>query len=413
MGCYKKPRWAVLAWMLVIVMLVGCDIVEEASGPGAAGSETTVAQPTEVPAQPTRRSSAPLSDAQIGGASVARAQAQPTPTLIAADEVDALSEYERVINNVYRRTINGVVNLSGGRGTGSGFIIDQEGHIITNHHVIAQMQEIYITFADRSTARGRLVGTFPEGDIAVVRAEEMPAGATPVEFGDSGALQVGQIVVAVGSPLGLEQTVTSGIVSALNRSITEISRQQTEDTSLEGLIQTDAAINPGNSGGPLFDSRGRVIGMNTLIATRAQTPEAAGNIGLGFAVPVNRVQRVARQIIETGEYNRPRLQVTVFQVVPQIAEELGLSTTSGVMLGEVVQGGASDRAGLRGATRGVTVNGIQVPVDGDIITEINGAPVRSIGDLRNVIETQADPGDTVSVTFIREGVEQTTEVTLE
>ena len=201
--------------------------------------------------------------------------------------------------------------------------------------------------------------------------------------------------------------------SALNRSISEISRQESEDSSLQGLIQTDAAINPGNSGGPLFDSRGRVIGMNTLIATRAQSSETAGNIGLGFAVPVNRVKRVARQIIETGQYERPRLGISVFRILPQIAQQLNLPTTSGVMIGEVTAGGPADRAGLQGATRGAQINGQQYPVDGDIIIAINDVPVRSTGDLRNVLETQADPGDTVTVTYLREGREQQAQVTLQ
>jgi 2-alkenal reductase len=413
---WRRVTSALLA--LSIVVLAGCDVAQEGTQsdqsqlPTTGERAATQQRATQAP-EPTRRSSAPLGDSQIGGAGVASAQEEPTPTQLPASDQQALSEYERVINNVYRRTINGVVNLTDGQGTGSGYIIDTEGHIVTNHHVAGQMQEIYITFADRSTGRGRLVGTFPEGDIAIVKAEQLPPGATPVELGDSGALQVGQIVVAVGSPLGLEQTVTSGIVSALNRSIEDISRQESEDSSLQGLIQTDAAINPGNSGGPLFDARGRVIGMNTLIATRAQSSETAGSIGLGFAVPVNRVKRVARQIIETGEYRRPRMGISVFRVLPQIAQELNLPTTSGVMIGEVSPGGPADKAGLQGATRGAQINGQEYPVDGDIIVGINGAPVRSTGDLRNVIETQADPGDTITVTYLREGREQEAQITLE
>jgi 2-alkenal reductase len=317
---------------------------------------------------------------------------------------------------VYQRTINGVVNLTDGNSTGSGFVIDKEGHIITNHHVAGEMQNVYITFGDRSTGRGTLVGSFPEGDIAVVKAEKLPASVTPVELGDSGAAQVGQIVIAIGSPLGLEQTVTSGIVSALNRSIEDVSRGQenAEESSLQGLIQTDAPINPGNSGGPLFDARGRVLGMNTLIATRAQSSETAGSIGLGFATPVNRIKRVARQIIEQGKYTRPRLGVSVQRIIPQIAQQLNLPTTNGVIVGSVTENGPAARAGLKGATRGVDIGqGRQYPVDGDIITAINGIPVRSTGDLRNVIETSADPGDTVTVTFLREGREQQVQVTLQ
>ena len=411
---YRTRQWTTALLLMSIIGLSGCEVAEEQAQTPRDETQPTQGQTqTEAPPEPTRRSSAPLGDNQIGGAGVAAAQVEPTPTQMAMGEQNVLSEYEQIINNVYQRTINGVVNLTDGNGTGSGFIIDREGHIVTNNHVVAQMEEIFITFADQSTARGRLLGTFPEGDIAVVQAERLPETAVPVELGDSGAISIGQIVIAIGSPLGLEQTVTSGIVSALNRSIEDISRQQQEESSLQGLIQTDAAINPGNSGGPLFDSRGRVMGMNTLIATRAQSSETAGNIGLGFAVPVNRIKRVARQLIETGEYQRPRLGVSIFRIIPQIAEQLNLPTTEGVIIGEVTEGGPADRAGLRGATQGVDINGERYPVDGDIIVAINCVPIRSTGDLRNVIETQADPGDTVTVTYLREGREQQTEVTLQ
>jgi S1-C subfamily serine protease len=400
-----------IVMLVCVALLASCDVVEQ-----TAQQPTEVEQavaPTEAPVAPTQRTNASLDDSDIGGGGVAQAQEEPTPTQINPNENAALSEYERVINNVYRRTINGVVNLSDGNTTGSGFVIDDQGHIITNNHVAANMQEIYVTFADRSTAPGRLVGTFADGDIAVVQVQELPASVTPVVLGDSASLQIGQIVVAIGSPLGLEQTVTSGIVSALNRSISEISSQESEDSSLQGLVQTDAAINPGNSGGPLFDAAGQVVGMNTLIASRAQSSETAGNIGLGFAVPVNRVKRVARQIIETGEYRRPRMGVSVFRLYPQIAEQLNLPNASGVIIGDVTPGGAAEQAGLQGGTRGIDLNGQTVPIDGDIITAINGTPVRSVGDLRNVIETESDPGDTVTVTFLRDGREQQTQVTLE
>jgi S1-C subfamily serine protease len=425
----RRHRMFSILMLTSIALLASCDVAEQtAQQPTSAPAQAPAAEfaPTATRAAaggaseaaqtaPTPRTSAPLDDAQIGGGGVALAQEQPTPTQLNPSN-QVLSEYERLVNNVYRRTINGVVNLSDGNTTGSGYVIDAQGHIITNNHVAANMQEIYVTFADRSTAQARLLGTFADGDIAIVQVEELPASVTPVELGDSAALQIGQIVVAIGSPLGLEQTVTSGIVSALNRSISDISRQESqesENSSLQGLIQTDAAINPGNSGGPLFDSAGRVVGMNTLIASRAQSNETAGNIGLGFAVPINRVKRVARQIIETGEYRRPRLGASVFRLYPQIAEQLNLPNASGVILGDITPGGAAEQAGLRGGTQGVDINGQTVPIDGDIITAVNDTPVRSVGDLRNVIETQADPGDTITVTFLREGREQQVQVTLQ
>ncbi|MBV9792099.1 MAG: trypsin-like peptidase domain-containing protein [Chloroflexi bacterium] len=393
-----------------MMVLVGCDVAQEQAQqnraqPTQVQSPAGQSQGTSSQSSPRSSSSAALGDQQIGRGGVAYAQ-EPIPTALPGD-ASALSEYERIINNVYGRNINAVVNLTDGNATGSGFVIDQEGHIVTNNHVAGEMQQIFITFADRSVSRGELVGTFPEGDIAVVRAERVPEGIQPVELGDSSTVRVGQITVAIGSPLGLQQTVTSGIVSALNRSIQDLGEND-PDSSLQGLIQTDASINPGNSGGPLFDSRGRVIGMNTLIASRNE-----GNIGLGFAVPVNRIKRVVRQLIETSQYRRPKIGASVVPVDPELALQLNFPTTSGVMLSEVVQGGPSDQAGLQGATEGVTLSGGErYPTNGDIITAINGQPVRTIGDLRNILETEADAGDSVTITFLRGGREQQTQLTL-
>ncbi|MBA3944040.1 MAG: trypsin-like peptidase domain-containing protein [Herpetosiphonaceae bacterium] len=358
-----------------------------------------------------------LTDQQIGSGGVAAAQTRPTP--IANNDQNLVSEYERVINNVYERNIGALVNLSDGQVTGSGFIVDTQGHIITNNHVASNLQQITITFSDRTSGVGKLVGAFAAGDIAVIQADHIPNGVQPVELGDSGNLKVGQITVAMGSPLGLEQTVTSGIISALNRSIDDVNQQATADSSsssLQGLIQTDAPINPGNSGGPLFDSHGRVIGMDTLIATRATSEATAGSIGLGFAVPINRIKRVAQQIIQTGHYNRPVMGISSFPIDPRIARVLNLPVTSGIMVAKLT-GPQAQQAGLRAATTSTNLQAsdgsqVQFPTNGDIIVAINNTPVRTTGDLRNVIETQANPGDTVTITFVRDGREQTTRLTL-
>jgi len=372
-----------------------------------------------VAAQATPRASAVAQPSQANGDRVvplpstsasASSITQQSGGVFRPNEQGALSEYETIVNGVYQRNINAVVNLTDGRSSGSGFVIDTQGHIVTNNHVAGEMQNITITFADNSRAQGTLVGTFEEGDIAVVRAEELPAGIEPVALGNSSQLQIGQITVAIGSPLGLQQTVTSGIVSALNRSQQDLGEND-PDSSLQGLIQTDASINPGNSGGPLFNSQGEVIGMNTLIATLNQ-----GNVGLGFAVPVNRIKRVAGQIIETGQYQRPRLGVSIAPDVPQIVEEFNIPT--GVVIGEVEQGGPADTAGLQGATefQPVQITGSQqtynYPLNGDIITAVDDVPVRTFADLRNILETEHEAGDTITITFLRNGQEQQTQLTL-
>jgi S1-C subfamily serine protease len=405
-----RPVAALL--LVVMLALVGCDVVDQQAGPVnpsppvAGESQTERQQPAQQsPATAgSRATSSALSDEnQFGRGGVVRAQEQPTAI---PGEASALSEYEAIINNVYERDIGAVVSLTDGRASGSGFVIDEQGHIVTNNHVVEGMQQILISFADRSVSRGQLVGTFPEGDIAVVRAETLPQDLEPVTLGDSSNLRVGQITIAIGSPLRLQQTVTSGIISALNRSIEDLGETD-PNSSLQGLIQTDASINPGNSGGPLFDSRGNVIGMNTLIATQNQ-----GSVGLGFAVPVNRIKRVARQLIENGQYVRPALGVSIVPLDTELALELNLPS-SGVMIASVTAGGPAEQAGLQGATEGVQLsNGEQFPTNGDIIVAINDQPVRTIGDLRNILETEADAGDTITVTFLRDGREQQTQLTL-
>lgn len=400
-----SQRSGALILVLMILALAGCNVVQQGNSGATATSPAAVSAPTQAQAQANTRptSSAALGDQDVGRGGVVRAQEQPTAI---PGEASALSEYESIVNNVYERNSKAVVSITDGQVSGSGFVIDNQGTIVTNNHVIAEMQQILVSFADRSVSRAQLVGTFPNGDIAVIKVDQVPQGIQPVTLGDSGSLKVGQITVAIGSPLRLQQTVTSGIISALNRSIEDLG-ESNPDSSLQGLIQTDASINPGNSGGPLFDSRGNVIGMNTLIATQNQ-----GSVGLGFAVPVNRIKRVARQLIETGQYTRPILGVSIVPLNAELAVQLNLPS-SGVMVAEVTPGGPAEAAGLRGATDGVQLsNGEQFPTNGDIIVGINNQNVSTIGDLRNLIETEADPGDTITVTFLRDGREQQTQLTL-
>lgn len=387
---------------------------QAASSPSASTVQTTASPSSAV--QPAASVQATQGNgsttAATASASPAAQQAGSTTNASFASDQNALSEYETIVNGVYQRTINGVVNLSDGRVTGSGYVIDTQGHIITNNHVAGEMQNIIVTFADQSTATGRLVGTFAQGDIAVVKVDQLPANVKPVELGDSSQLKIGQITIAIGSPLGLQQTVTSGIVSALNRS-TEDLGDNDPNTTLQGLIQTDAAINPGNSGGPLFNAHGQVIGMNTLIASLNQ-----GNVGLGFAIPINRIKRVANQIIQTGRYTPPRMGVSIRSIPPQIAQQYNLPT-NGVMIAQTDPAdGPAAKAGLKGATRVVQVrdqtgNGsVQIPIDGDIIVAIDGKPVRTVGDLQNILQTDHNAGDTITVTFVRGGQQQQTKVTL-
>lgn len=409
-------RRSAAAVTLSLSLLLGACSAQEAVEPVPSTAAQATASPSVSAAQ-TVRPSASAQASQANGDQVvplpsASSNASPITQqsggAFRPSEQGALSEYETIVNGVYTRNNNAVVNLTGGQSTGSGFLIDTQGHIVTNNHVVEGMQDITITFGDNTSTQGTLVGTFPQGDIAVVRAAEVPAGIEPVTLGDSSQLVVGQITVAIGSPLGLQQTVTSGIVSALNRSQEDLGERDL-NSSLQGLIQTDAPINPGNSGGPLFNSRGEVVGMNTLIATTNQ-----GSVGLGFAVPVNRIKRVAGQIIGTGEYRRPVLGVRIAPFIPEVAQEFNIPP--GVQIQSVEEGGPAAAAGLQGATEGVTVEyfgeRIEYPTNGDIIVAIDNIPVRTIGDLRNILETEHEAGDTITITFLRNGQEQQTQLTL-
>jgi len=390
---------------MLVLALVGCDIADQVAQTDTDTSESQTQQLSESQAQaPQAASRAPVASAPA--ASGVRAAFTEAP----AQQSGALAEYENIVNRVYENNVKSVVSLSDGRASGSGFVVDQQGYIVTNNHVVAEMQQIFVSFNDGSSAEAQLVGTFPQGDIAVVRVEQLPEGVQPVRLGDSSALRVGQIVVAIGSPLRLQETVTSGIVSALNRSIEDLGETD-PDSSLQGLIQTDASINRGNSGGPLFDKDGNVIGMNTLIASLNQ-----GSVGLGFAVPVNRIKHVVPQLIERGEYRRPLLGIRPLSLgspgIAEVVAEFNLPVR-GVMVWEVERGSPAEQAGLRGATEGIDIgDNVQIPTNGDIIIGINGKPVDTIGDLRNILETETDPGHTITVTFLRDGQQQETQLTL-
>ena len=279
------------------------------------------------------------------------------------------------------------------RGTGSGFIWDDNGHVITNFHVIQNASGAKVTLADQSTWDARLVGTAPDQDLAVLSIDAPRHLLKPLPIGRSTNLQVGQNVFAIGNPFGLDQTLTTGIISALGREIESVSGRTIPD-----VIQTDAAINPGNSGGPLLDSAGRLIGVNTAIYS-----PSGSSAGIGFAVPVDTVNRVAPQLIRHGRVIRPGLGGRFANDVT--ARRLGID---GVLTMEVVQGGAAAKAGLRGMQRNRRGDWIL----GDIIVGIDGEPVESLDDLMRALD-QHNVGDTVQVAVLRDGRRLTLAVTLQ
>src|SRR5262249_18701339 len=258
---------------------------------------------------------------------------------------------------------------------GSGFVYDAKGHVITNEHVVNDATRVDVLFADGSTYRGRVVGADPASDVAVVKIQAPAAQLHPLVLGDSATMRVADEAVAVGSPVGLATTVTSGIVSALNREITS-----PDNTPIEGAIQTDAAINHGNSGGPLFDVSGRVIGVNSQIES-----DSGGNNGVGFAVPSNTVKLIASQLIATGNAQHAQLGVTVPTIPPQVAAKLGIA--AGVAVGTVQAGSAADTSGLKASTGTRVVGDTGYPVGGDVITAFGAVPVTTAEQLRGLIDS--------------------------
>jgi S1-C subfamily serine protease len=269
-------------------------------------------------------------------------------------------------------------------GTGTGFVWDERGHIVTNFHVIQGGSAARVTLADQSSYPAKLVGAFPDRDLAVLKIDVPAAKLPPIALGSSRDLLVGQRVYAIGNPFGLDQTLTTGLVSALNREIESFNQR-----TIRGVIQTDAAINPGNSGGPLLDSAGRLIGVNTQIAS----PSGA-SAGIGFAIPVDEVNRIVPRLIRDGRYVRPALGVTAGPAALQRA----LNLPKGVALLQVGSSGPAARAGLQAFRRGA--NG--EVVGGDVITAINDEPIADLDEMLAQLERR-QPGDSVTLSVWRNG----------
>ncbi|MGB9880843.1 MAG: S1C family serine protease, partial [Anaerolineae bacterium] len=345
-----------------------------------------------------------------------------TPAAIAPLTLDvqtAVKALQAQLIAVYNSTAPAVVNITTRtyaydwfmqpipqEGTGSGFVYDSEGHIVTNYHVVENAQELVVTLAGGGTYDAKIVGVDPTNDLAVLRIEAGKNLPTPLVLGDSAQLQVGQIVLAIGNPFGLQQTLTMGVISALGRVI-----QSPEDNRFIGeAIQTDAAINPGNSGGPLLDLEGRVIGVNSQIISTS-----GASAGIGFAIPANTVRRVVPKLIAQGYYPHPWLGVELLSLTPSTAKMLreagmNLPVDNGLLVTNVVSGGPADKAGIKGSSRMARLGRYQVPLDGDVITAINGQAVKNFQDLTVYLETKTNIGDTVKLTILRDGQERVVEV---
>ena len=330
---------------------------------------------------------------------LAQARAVAPRSSLAADELNNIAVFKASSPSVVNITALGLqrdvfsMNVQQvPRGTGTGFVWDDAGHIVTNFHVIQGANAARVTLADQSSHRAELVGAFPDRDLAVLRIAVPRARLPPILIGSSRDLQVGQKVYAIGNPFGLDQTLTTGIVSALNREIESLTRR-----TIRGAIQTDAAINPGNSGGPLLDSAGRLIGVTTSI----YSPSGA-NAGIGFAIPVDEVNRIVPRLIKDGRLVRPSLGVTV---APE-SWSRALNLPPGLPLLRVAPGSAAERAGLQAFARGE--GGI---VPGDVLQAINDEPVKNFDEMLNTLE-RYQPGDRVTLSVWRAGKARRQAVTL-
>lgn len=334
---------------------------------------------------------------------------------------NGLLPWERQASQVYQNVEPSVVNITstvvtetffGDRaqeGTGSGFVYDDDGRIITNHHVVQNASQIEVTFPDGSIATAEVIGTDPLNDLAVIDVDDVPAEQLhPVEMGDSSQLVPGQLAIAIGNPFGqFERTITTGVVSALDRTINREGQRP-----IFGLIQTDASINRGNSGGPLLNSQGEVIGITTAIYS-----PSGGSVGIGFAVPADTVAQEVPVLIERGRYPHPWIGITTppFSLTPDLVERgnLDLGADQGVFVIEATPGSPADQAGIQGADRAIRVGNRQVPLGGDIITAVDGVEVASLEDIIRYLETETEVGQTVTLTFVRDGQEMTADVTLQ
>jgi S1-C subfamily serine protease len=292
----------------------------------------------------------------------------------------------------------------GGTATGSGFVIDTEGHMLTNNHVVEGADRVEVKLGDSETSyEAEVVGADPAMDLALLDVHAPADQLHPLTLGRSAELEVGDPVVAIGNPFGLDRTVTSGIVSALQRQI-----EAPDGFAITDVIQTDAAINPGNSGGPLIDANGEVIGINSQIATGGG---GGGNVGIGFAIPIDTIRAEIHQLETDGEVEHAFLGISGGTITADLAKAINLPVSEGVIVQSVVKGGPADKAGIEGGATSATIDGAEVKLGGDVITEVEGKKVTSMDEVVEIVN-ENEPGDELELTILRDGDTKTVSVEL-
>lgn len=391
----KRTLLALCFFSVLAAALISCQMISSFSG--LAGSPA---------------SSAPTQIAPIPGI------VQPTlaSRAVEAQPVDLTSLQDTLVK-VYAQTNPGVVSLrvltQEGGSSGSGFVYDQEGHIITNYHVVENLTDLEVAFPSGLKVHGKVIGSDLDSDIAVIHVDAPREELHPLALGDSDQVKVGQTVIAIGSPFQFNGTMTMGIVSGMGRTLESLHQAPGGNNFEAGdIIQTDAAINPGNSGGPLLNLQGEVIGINRAIFTESfSTSGQPVSSGIGFAISVNMVKRVTPSLISEGKYDYPYVGISsVSDFSLQEQDALGLPRASGVYIVNVIGGSPADKAGLRGASKPTALPGLEA--GGDLIIAIDGRPVMTYGDFIGYIIKNKNPNDSVELTVLRDGQEIKVKVVL-
>lgn len=405
-------RSTLMAIVLVVaVALAGCGLTLGAKGLPAANPAAASVEPTT---------------SAVSSASYQAAAPTASAAVAVVDVNSAVAALETAFQQIYANVTESVVQIqvvaqassgafspfgqNNGRqqGLGSGFVWDKNGNIVTNNHVIENATSITVLFSDGSTAPAKVVGADSQTDLAVIKVDVAAAKLKPVTVGDSTKIKVGQFAIAIGNPYGEQNTMTTGIISAIGRFLPVDSTSVSGSYTIPDVIQTDAAINPGNSGGVLLDINGSVIGVTSAIESNS-----GSSAGIGFAIPTEVVRRVVPALISTGKFEHPYLGISGTSLTTDLAKAMDLNDAQrGALVASVTANGPAAQAGLQGSTKTVTINGGQAEVGGDVITAINGEKIETFNDLVAYLALSTKVGEKVDVTILRNGKQQTVSVTL-
>jgi len=407
----KRGLFTVTLLLLGALLLSACSMSLPARVqnllPGVQTEPTAVPAPTEAPAEEAAppANSLPSLAAAVEGA-LTQIYNQVNPSVVNIQVVQGVSN--AMPENMPGLPFQNPENMIPRQGVGSGFVWDKDGHIVTNNHVVDGATDIRVTFSDGSTVQATVVGTDPDSDLAVVKVDVAASKLTPVQVADSSQVQVGDLAIAIGNPFALQGTMTAGIISAVGRSLpTESTTASGGSYTIPDIIQTDAPINPGNSGGVLLNNQGQLIGVPTAIESTS-----GSNSGVGFAIPSAIVQKVVPELISSGSFEHPWLGISGTSLTSELAQAMDLSSDQrGALVIDVVSGSPAEDGGLQGSDTPVTISGIQTTVGGDVIVALDDQPVRTFEDLASLLAA-SQVGQEVSLTVLRQGREETLQVTL-